>query len=230
VLRSDGERSHQLRAELVGTLDGGEFRGRMVEIAPSMGPEPDGLWHLEYDVIGGYARGSDGVLRFQAQLFLDLSPLGLPGSLLAGGMRGTLQTADLSPSFQPCPGGFCPGPMSPYPTAPYQSWPDGNSTLRSSGGALKLKGKTSASRSGSDARSSVGKHASGRLRSESGEPQMQRAATPSAGRFDRGRKGTGRKVALHALRIVRDRNGKASKRSRNRQAERQGSPGPEPTA
>lgn len=43
-------------------------------------------------------------------------------------------------------------------------------------------------RSGSDARSSVGKHASGRPRSESGEPQMQRAATQSAGRFDGGRK------------------------------------------
>jgi hypothetical protein len=136
VLRSDGELSHQLRAELMGTLDGGEFRGRMVEVAPSMGPEPDGLWHLEYDVIGGYARGKDGVLRFQARLFLDLRPLGLPWSLPSGEMRGTLQTEDLPPSFLPFPGGYCPGPMSPLPTAPYLSWPDGNSALRSSGGAL----------------------------------------------------------------------------------------------
>jgi len=45
-----------------------------------------------------------------------------------------------------------------------------------SGKSLKEKGKTQPSDAGSDARSSVGKHAGMALRSSSREPQMQRAA------------------------------------------------------
>lgn len=76
-------------------------------------------------------------------------------------------------------------------------------------------------RSGSDARSSVGKHASGWLRSESGEPQMQRAASsqqaasPAVGK---------RRKESGASRVAerKARNGKAAKRSRNRQVEGKG--------
>jgi len=69
---------------------------------------------------------------------------------------------------------------------------------------LKLKRETAeiereniTSRCGSDARSSVGKHASGWLRPESGEPQMQRAASSQQAASPAAGKG-GRKAALHA--------------------------------
>jgi len=77
------------------------------------------------------------------------------------------------------------------------------------------------SRSGSDARSSVGKHASGSLRAESGEPQMQRAARSQQAASPAAGKG-GRKAAALAKAERKARNGKAAKRPRNRQVEGKG--------
>ena len=76
---------------------------------------------------------------------------------------------------------------------------DGEPNWRMKGETLETKRENATDWPGSDARSSVGKHASGRLRSESGEPQMQRGArsqqvaSPAAGTGRRKAEGFGQK-------------------------------------
>lgn len=89
-------------ALLIGPAESGGLYGRFVEIDP----EPSGF-HLEYDVVGQYVRGLDGVVRIEAQIYLDLIPQGLPVYLHAGELQGRLSRpirADASPEVADDPG------------------------------------------------------------------------------------------------------------------------------
>lgn len=90
-------------------------------------------------------------------------------------------------------------------------------TGTSSGKPLKGKGKTQPSDAGSDARSSVGKHAGKALRSGSREPQMQRAAR---GQEDCSRQSGRRTESRASARQKESRKRQVGQRSRNRQAAR----------
>lgn len=76
---------------------------------------------------------------------------------------------------------------------------DGEPNWRFKGETPETKRENITDWPGSDARSSVGKHASGRLRSEFGEPQMQRkvrsqqVASPAVGTGRRKAEGFGQK-------------------------------------
>jgi len=85
----------------------------------------------------------------------------------------------------------------------------------SSGKPLKGKGKTQPSDAGSDARSSVGKHAGKALRSGSREPQMQRAARS---REDCSRQSGRQTESRASARQKESRKRQVGQRSRNRQA------------
>jgi len=90
VRNAAGEAILRMDAKLLGTKQAGILRGRLVEM-PSVPPGPSVL-HLEYDVVGQYSRDANGVVHFEAQLFLDLRPQGIPWYVPAGSMHGALDS------------------------------------------------------------------------------------------------------------------------------------------
>jgi hypothetical protein len=72
---------------LIGPARSGALHGRFVEIA---GAGPTGGFHLEYEVVGQYVLGGDGVVRIEAQIYLDLASQGVPVYLHAGELQGKL--------------------------------------------------------------------------------------------------------------------------------------------
>jgi hypothetical protein len=85
--RVDTRGAAALEAEgiLIGPAESGALHARFVEIEQ----EP-GSFHLEYDVVGQYVRGLDGIVRIEAQIYLDLISQGVPLYLHAGELQGRL--------------------------------------------------------------------------------------------------------------------------------------------
>jgi hypothetical protein len=92
VRDASGRTRHRMQAALIGGEEEGQLHGRWVEVLPGDGRGED-LLRLEFDLVGQYARASDGRLRFVAQVYLDLTRIGLPVYVLVGDLRGGLERA-----------------------------------------------------------------------------------------------------------------------------------------
>ena len=88
---AEGQATFDVDALLSGPDESGNLSGRLKPRAFGGGPES--LWEFEYTLLGSYARGSDGVVRFFARIDLVVPSEGGSIVVSAGELQGRLLAA-----------------------------------------------------------------------------------------------------------------------------------------